>query len=647
MHTLILIGFLAQAWTWVDPAFMAASGKKTTYDVFVAAGQSNMQGYSPGSPAAPTVPSGVGYLWLQSSNSIVDVATQNPVSFSGTTNGLLNPFVLQYNALTGNKVIIIYAAVSGSGVIPSVSYSGGNWSDTWKTNATVQWTNCINYLRNSGLTYRWRGTLWCQGEQEALPLQLATTTSNQLNSAYSNLWGYFKTNMPGIVGGDAPVLVLRTASTTTSPTPVIIPTEDNPWWNTVRATQTTLCSNLTTTARMVYWSSLWFNRDGMINGTAIPHWTQTGYNFAGTNLANEISAPGSTFVTPNKLTILSVTPGNMLDTLTWTPPTVNYRWYRIYRSPSGSNAWTFIDQITNSLTSYIDASSITNGSAYDYQVNTLNEYAETAGVVVTNITPSGVVSPTPFLLLSSADGSSVTNLWNTLSNSNLVNGLNSFIPCTLPFNASGSTLYDLTTNRTMALTGVSISSNGISFAYAGSLSSKKAVTSSGVLPTNGPWSMLVVISNYISDGQYWVAESTDGSSANGTFNYLAGSGTSNGVVSLACVIDRTDFWSSHYQSSSTPTNIWDTGLHGFLIAYDGTNGFKFYEGSSGSPIKTVAGPTSAYTWEIPKKTLIGRSAASSGMNPQMDFKAIAVWNKDLSANWLSVYAAVKAGLGLP
>ena len=171
---------------------LATGDASLDIDVFMMAGQSNMQGNPTVSGTSPTPIVGTAFQYYSGTIS----ACVDPVG--NATNGSCSPsFAVQYNALTGRKVCVVPVAIGGSAQVAAAA-SGGAWTH-WdatgnlRSTASTTYEAAITALTAAGYTPRRAGVVWHQGERDAIKIVDQTITSAQYSTALTTMIAAFRT----------------------------------------------------------------------------------------------------------------------------------------------------------------------------------------------------------------------------------------------------------------------------------------------------------------------------------------------------------------------------------------------------------------------------------------------------------------------
>lgn len=538
---------------------IAAQGSAAPIDVFIWAGQSNAQGFTGSKAIAggtvsylgtgtsstnttlpagrdeeiPPVPANIGYFFDGtvaqeiSTYAVTETTAGNGVNgyYWGYRAGPVPAFIKKYHELTGRKVLVVYHAFGGSGVVSGVTYSGGNWATTYRGTMLTKWGAFKTAAATANLSYRFQGIVWCQGTDDIEAMKVSKITESQYRSSLSALFDGFysdyssdyiqtdsmiKTYLCGLYGGD-----MANSSTQDKLFP------DDYWYALGRKVQRDIAdsnahSRLAYGALESFYSvRSWGNGrpTGYTGGNSV-HWNQSQYNDVGEGLANEISSPNSTYLQPNPPTGLTATAdGCYRVKLAWIAPATRLglvQRFNIYHRVSGATDWTWVWRYWNlsvpvtqdfgpryqELTAFWDETNLAPNTTYEFRVGYENEFGE-AYSELANATTASLATDTLTTyntLCSPSNTALLANIYSDVGAAGLLPNMRQLIIARSDTQAaaaghvynliraadSGNDRFDWVesgaTRRALALS----VADGQYFATSGS---------NGLYPQNGPWSI--------------------------------------------------------------------------------------------------------------------------------------------------------------
>jgi hypothetical protein len=253
---------------YVDASWQTISAKKyissswqtilgMIYHFFVAAGQSNAQGY--GNYTLSPVADGIEIKW----NGDVENEISDPVGYgivsentfaSADTGSLWPSFAAEYYELTGHKVILLSLCRGATGQCIGADSGDGYWSMSLYNSAKSEVDDAITQLNSLNISYEYKGWVWYQGENDEF---LGITGAAYITCA-QQMFDQMITDYPGI-------------------TVQVIQIGDG-WGADIQPAQVTLCNS----RDFLYLTT---KEDPAQN----PHLTQAQYNSLGERVAEDIA----------------------------------------------------------------------------------------------------------------------------------------------------------------------------------------------------------------------------------------------------------------------------------------------------------------------------------------------------------------------
>jgi hypothetical protein len=192
------------------------------YDIFLLAGQSNMQGVGDYTTSTtPTIGTAAEFLdngGLKPLKDPVQHAAYGGTSNVSLTGSMAPAFAASYYSQTGRRVCVVGGAFSGVGLLHDGSGPVGGWQSTGPLVAQLarKANACLAHMASLGVTGRIMGVLWQGGEQDVL----ASFTVASYKTALVSLRDRFRTatgvyNLPLYIisldrSSDAPSEILYT-----------------------------------------------------------------------------------------------------------------------------------------------------------------------------------------------------------------------------------------------------------------------------------------------------------------------------------------------------------------------------------------------------------------------------------------------------
>lgn len=191
------------------------------YDMWLNLGQSNGAGTTenPWLQDPPTLTAGTFYEWDGDLATFTE-KSGTPVRSTGAgylgywngtgigvgRGGYQSEFARRINISTGRKQLWVQYSPGGSGIVSGQTYSGGNWTDSLLASAITTLNNAITYCNANNMTFRLRGVIWQQGEQDNVALNSKLITTAQYvsalnaicNSLYSSFSSYYAPMLSGV-----------------------------------------------------------------------------------------------------------------------------------------------------------------------------------------------------------------------------------------------------------------------------------------------------------------------------------------------------------------------------------------------------------------------------------------------------------------
>lgn len=641
---------------------LVAIADDNPYHVFIVAGQSNAAGYTGGVTVGANgydeemlVPdSGTAGIW--NGSELVDFATLEQSQGNWWT-----PFAKTYFEQTGSRAAIIVAAFSGSGVVPGVDYetSGGsldNWPDDGLDDMLIaQFEAFKTYAGSNDVPYEFHGILWCQGESEASAIGAGRMVASQILPALESLFDVFDSALsadlaagkklmqlvrvaPGVLGGGSPNEWSGAQLTRYG--------IGNDASNQVMGAYTDFAASNPDLARWAHTKPIYFARDAYNDLWDGVHWKQSAYNISGSEIANEVSDPGSVLVAPGAATGVSATSSTpWQNTVSWTPPASatsdpqsGYTETRIHRSTtsgfSPSDATLVGAMRETGITSWIDASSLLPSTTYYYKIETRNTYAGTYSAQASVTTGSLAAIPAAFVTASAlADSTAITALWTDLVADGLDAGLIALVPMrssmqaatpTTLFNVirptSGGNVYDFATFGSIAYDADGLVFDGVDdYAMSGA---------NGLVPRTGSFSILLAA---VVDSPNGVRLAQQDDGLGGEFNISAVPGPR---------FNESD-QSGRTVASDTPWN----GHPIMGLTYNVNGGYEIYQDDD-----TPTGYDNGLPCTYHVRVLANFYLSKYGPNPfyqPMNGRALLIWNRELTgAEYLAARNIIAAHFDL-
>jgi hypothetical protein len=179
-------------------------------DVFLVGGQSNARGLGD-SAQSPNPQPGTVYKYDGTfqvvTNEIITPIGPIPVGARGSA---WPSFGINYNRLTGRRVCIIPYGIDGSGQMTASNSGFGDWGPAGTLfNASVAQVNAgLAAIISAGFSPKFRGVLWCQGENDARKINDATITSTQYRDTLTWMISQYRANF----GSAMPFYIYQTGT---------------------------------------------------------------------------------------------------------------------------------------------------------------------------------------------------------------------------------------------------------------------------------------------------------------------------------------------------------------------------------------------------------------------------------------------------
>jgi len=244
----------------------SASAAPTEFVVFLAIGQSNMNGHG-NSGLSPAIPAGRAYQYYSGALTAI---TGDPVG-AALSGGSIPAFINEFYARTGMGVIIVPCAYDSSSLTAAASITGANnWSSTGNLRAAA--ITALNAAKAAAVTanlmHRFGGVLFCQGETDAIGIDGSLITKANYKTEFGLLLAYFEAQL-GYTAGIMPVVISRTGRNSGG---------DTTGYSQIRAAQVEFAQTYPNVF-IGFTGPLNFTARGLMIDTL--HYTQAGYNEMG------------------------------------------------------------------------------------------------------------------------------------------------------------------------------------------------------------------------------------------------------------------------------------------------------------------------------------------------------------------------------
>lgn len=281
----------------------------TNVDVFVLAGQSNARGKGTSS-GSPDVASGNAYEWKDSTTGLVDlddpVGVDNFPNQQANTGSAWPAFAKEYYAQTSRKAVYVTYANGGSGQHPDTydevggdnGWGEGTPNGTLDDNAQARLQDALNWLNNNGYNPTTWGVVWLQGERDADWIDDSKITKSQYKTAFKDHIDRWKTEF----GSDFRFFIIQIGH---------LDSGDTKGFQDVRAAQSEV-ANARSDVDMVSTLQKDFPEQGKMQDNY--HYTQTGYNDAGTEAGTNTASVVLNNTGSSDAPIALTTQGGVLQT---------------------------------------------------------------------------------------------------------------------------------------------------------------------------------------------------------------------------------------------------------------------------------------------------------------------------------------------
>lgn len=496
--------------------------------VFLIAGQSNAWGYLGENDEGldepvPTPKPGTVFFYDGKADAILDASAISKAvrgEYNGAAAGFLHRFAIDYHARTGKHVILIHKAPGNSGVVPGVAYGGGNWPDTYRAELKQKYAGFkARADADPRLAPRWAlaGVIWAQGEAEVGLLESGQKTPQQVADALCALFDAFVEDYAVDYAG-RPDDLIKTVLVSVYAYRSINSDRfypDSPAWAASRQVQRDAAERHPR-ARMVYFATERFIRDGVWQPMNAVHYKQSQYNEIGRVIAQEIAQSGSTLKRPSPATAsIAKADGPWRIDLRWAEPAGGLPGelpcYRIYRRKAGNDdaPWTWLWQHEGAAApnvAFHDEDTLKPDTVYEYRIAARNEFGETLGEVVSARTGKLLADPLPAYqaMARPTDGAAVRAIWNNLIRGGHVRSLRSLHLLAAGLNAGEGPARNLVrgtedADRYDLQVGDQVQREPPGCRFSGGAT---MTAPDGLLPLNGPMTLLL---NFA-----WIEPPTDG-----------------------------------------------------------------------------------------------------------------------------------------
>ncbi len=260
-------------WSTYTKQSFSCPAPGSAVDVFLIAGQSNAVGWDGSASGSPRV--SAGKVLQYHAGALSD--GNDPV---GNANGgsAWPAFGNAYYSMTGHTVVLVPAAVPGTGQVAASDTGAGNWSasGTLFADSVSKLDTALSALRSAGHVPTFGGVLWDQGENDAVAIHAGTITSADYTGGLTSMIARYRAHY----GASMPLFIFQTGTSPSLP---------DSGFAAVRAAQADVATGDPYACIVFTGASSFASRGMMVDAY---HYTQAGYNEMGSTGAAGLVASG-------------------------------------------------------------------------------------------------------------------------------------------------------------------------------------------------------------------------------------------------------------------------------------------------------------------------------------------------------------------
>jgi hypothetical protein len=440
------------------------------YDLWINLGQSNARGFpeDPWQTTPDSLPPGQFFDW--NGTEFVEISgTPNRTTragllgfvLGGSSGGYQNRLYPQL--VGGRKLLLVSYTLGGSGIVPGISYGGGNWSDTHLSVAKVNVAAAIAAANAAGFNFRLRGVTWQQGEADSTALNDGSYTDPQtyadaLDAIIDDLWSSYSSVYVPLSDHSAFFNVIANIGSYSTTVGLVrypsdVTNRNYDIWDIHRR-----INEVNSHAKAVTLRGPWLGLRGLLHDNV--HSTVAGYNDLADNAAH-FMLNGTVLSPQSPPTSLSVTDRTRFNAVVgWTNNAATARKILYYRRKASDTEWELCGQGDSNIV--ITTIGLPDQTAdYEVKISTWGDEGifDSATLSIAKFATAAPVVPDAFFAASgvssgSAEGIDIAAIIADLTSGGLITDLCNFVIFRSGYNAdSGSVVYDIMGNANWTLNG--------------------------------------------------------------------------------------------------------------------------------------------------------------------------------------------------